>query len=122
MRRESGLLPHPVRTAHTAIQGFEDGSNVLWGSKVLNFGPAALTRSGKDLEGVIRHVAVSKHDLVDRLILDNLLKIRFAVDRNTVWIEGSRQFRRIYAFLDVRNLRRCEGGRPAFGRCLDSRY
>jgi hypothetical protein len=61
---------------------------------------------------LMRDVAVSEHDLIDRVLATQALQFRFVDDRDPVGIKRSGQHDRIATSADAGNLRRRECHHP----------
>jgi hypothetical protein len=56
----------------------------------------------------VRDIAVSKNDLVDAFILNQLHQVAFGIDRDPLRVTGTRQLRGIEPALDIWNLGGCK--------------
>ena len=108
-RRVVWLLPEPVRTAQIAATGFDDAIIVSCGERSLKLGTGS-ERLRADVQHVlVGHVRVREDDLVHLVLANQLLELRFRVDRNPVRVELACEERGVDATGDVGDLRGGEG-------------
>ena len=84
-------LPLPVRTAHTATTGFEDGSMVLAGEAREKPAPAASARRGQVHHLLVRDVRVGEDHLVHAVAADEPGQLLFRVDGDPLGVQRAGQ-------------------------------
>ena len=92
MRRDTGLLPQPVRTAQMEITGTLDANCVRSAPSNQKSAPAATAREARCISVAMRDVAVGEDDDIDVFVADDLFHLVFFEDRNSVGIKLARQF------------------------------
>ena len=109
MRRDTGLLPQPVRTAQIETTGTFDTNCVRSAPSSQKSAPAADGPRGQVHQRRIGDIAIGKDHHIDMLVADDLFHLVFFEDRNSIGIEIARQFGGITASSNVGDLRGGEG-------------
>src|ERR1022692_2971150 len=103
-RRETGLLPHPVRPGHTEITGTRRLELRAPGSQKPKVGIRRYRTGGEMHQVLVGNVAVGKRHRINLVLGDQILQIFLFENRNAFWIQGSCKLRRIAAAGNIWNL------------------
>ena len=109
MRRDTGLLPQPVRTAQTEMTGTLAANCVCSAPSSQKSAPAATARDARCIERWIRHIAVGEHRDINVLVADDFFHPVLFDDRNAHGITRAGQLRRIMSSCNVWDLGCGEG-------------